>query len=116
MGRYHGKERSEELVMQRQAEEPQGVVPDWAVMLTAGVDVQETSVYYDIVAWGAEWTSQSIIHGQLLSLNDLEMYMNAEYKNSSGEQFYVNAMFNRQWRPNNRDIRILFAAPVGDTR
>ena len=81
---------SEELVMQRQAEEPQGVVPDWAVMLTAGVDVQETSVYYDIVAWGAEWTSQSIIHGQLLSLNDLEMYMNAEYKNSSGEQFYVN--------------------------
>ena len=45
---------SEELVMQRQAEEPQGVVPDWAVMLTAGVDVQETSVYYDIVAWGAE--------------------------------------------------------------
>ena len=53
---------SEELVMQRQAEEPQGVVPDWAVMLTAGVDVQETSVYYDIVAWGAEWTSQSIIH------------------------------------------------------
>ena len=49
---------SEELVMQRQAEEPQGVVPDWAVMLTAGVDVQETSVYYDIVAWGAEWTSQ----------------------------------------------------------
>lgn len=50
--------------MQRQAEEPQGVVPDWAVMLTAGVDVQETSVYYDIVAWGAEWTSQSIIHGR----------------------------------------------------
>ena len=34
---------STELVIERMAEEAQGVVPEWAELLTAGVDVQETS-------------------------------------------------------------------------
>lgn len=78
-----------ELVLERQAEEPAGIVPDWAKMLTAGVDVQENCVYFDIVAWGDKLTSQSIMHGQLLSLNDLEKYMNAEYSTKNGERFMV---------------------------
>ena len=80
---------SAELVLERQACEPQGVVPDWAQLITAGVDVQETCVYFDIVAWGEKMTSQSVIHGQLLSLTELEQYMNAEYMNSKGEKFIV---------------------------
>lgn len=81
---------SEDLVMERQAQEAQGIVPDWAQMLTAGVDVQETSIYFDIVAWGANLTSQSILHGQLLSFAELETYMNAEYYKATSEKFFVN--------------------------
>ena len=78
-----------DLVMERQAPEPAGTVPEWAEMITAGVDVQETSVYFDITAWGRGLTSQSIIHGQALSLDDIVPYMNAEYYNESGTPFIV---------------------------
>lgn len=80
---------SAELVLDRQAPEPVGVVPDWAQFLTAGVDVQENSVYFDVVAWGIDMTSQSILHGQLLSLAELDKVMDAEYFNQSGEAFVV---------------------------
>lgn len=80
---------SAELVLDRQAPEPQGVVPEWAKMLTAGVDVQENSVYFDIVAWGADMTSQSIIHGQLLAFSELQAYMTAEYYSASGKALIV---------------------------
>lgn len=79
-----------DLVLDRMAPEPQGIVPEWAEMITAGVDVQETSIYFDIVAWGPHMTSQSILHGQLLSFNELSTYMNAEYYNDSGRAFLVN--------------------------
>jgi len=80
---------SAELVMKRQAPEAAGVVPDWAQLLTAGVDVQETCIYFDIVAWGEKMTSQSILHAQLLSLTELDPYMNTEYSNSKGEKLLV---------------------------
>ena len=80
---------SAELVMERQSAEPAGVVPDWTQLLTAGVDVQETCIYFDIVAWGAKLTSQSVLHGRLLSLTELDAYMNAEYSNNKGEKFIV---------------------------
>ncbi len=80
---------SAEMVMERQSTEPAGVVPDWTYFLTAGVDVQETCVYFDIVAWGADMTSQSILHGQALSLSDLTEYMNFEYKKTNGEKFII---------------------------
>lgn len=80
---------SVDLVMDRRAPEGEGVVPDWAQMLTAGADVQENSVYFDIIAWGPSLTSQSIYHGQVLSLEDLDPVMNAEYKNSKNEAFFV---------------------------
>lgn len=80
---------SADLVLDRQASEAASVVPEWAEMITAGVDVQETSIYFDIVAWGAKMTSQSILHGQLFSFEDLETYMNAEYRSESGKAFIV---------------------------
>lgn len=81
---------SADLVLERQAEEPRGVVPEWAQMITAGVDVQETSVYFDIVAWGYGLTSQSIYHGQLLSLTEFDNYLYAEYEKESGEKLFIN--------------------------
>ena len=53
------------------------------------MDVQETSLYFDIIAWGAGLTSQSILHGQLLSFTELKTIMNAEYFSLSGRAYVV---------------------------
>lgn len=80
---------SEELVMERQTDLPELVVPSWAKMLTGGVDVQETSLYYTIRAFGDYTTSQNITHGQVLSFADIERVMNLEYKTEDGRTMVV---------------------------
>ena len=77
------------VVMDRRTELPEGVVPDWAKMLTGGVDVQETSFYWTIRAWGNHITSQNIAHGQALSWSDIEEVMNLGYRKKNGEQMIV---------------------------
>ncbi|MCT8975506.1 phage terminase large subunit family protein [Clostridium sp. CX1] len=79
-----------DMVLERQTSYKQFEVPDWAVMLTGGVDVQESSLYWTIRAWGPYLTSQNIAHGQALSFNEIEMAMNSEYKKRNGEAFMVN--------------------------
>lgn len=81
---------SEDTVMERQTDLPELVVPEWAKMLTGGVDVQETSLYYTIRAWGDYTTSQNIVHGQVLSFADIEQVMNLEYTKESGQRMIVN--------------------------
>lgn len=81
---------SAELVLERQTELPEYVVPSWAKILTGGVDVQEASLYWSIRAWGDYLTSQNIAHGQVLSFNDIDNIMNAEYLNENGEPMIVN--------------------------
>ena len=68
-----------DTVLERQTETAQYLVPPWAKLLTAGVDVQETSVYWTIRAWGDYWTSQNIAHGQALSFREIEQVMNLQY-------------------------------------
>lgn len=81
---------SAELVMERQTEVPQFVVPAWAKMLTAGVDVQESSLYWTIRAWGDYLTSQNIAHGQALSFAEIDIVMNTEYMTEKNEPVLVN--------------------------
>lgn len=78
-----------DMVMERQTDLPQLVVPSWARYLTAGVDVQETCLYWTIRAWGPYITSQNIAHGQALSFQDIESTMNTPYLKESGEQVIV---------------------------
>ena len=78
-----------ELVMERQTEFPALVVPSWAKMLTAGVDVQESSLYWTIRAWGDFLTSQNIAHGQALSFEEIDRVMNLEYYTEEGTPFIV---------------------------
>lgn len=80
---------SEDLVMERQTETSEYVVPSWAKMLTAGVDVQETSLYYTIRAFGDFTTSQNVTHGQVLSFAEIERVMNLEYKKEDGSSMVV---------------------------
>lgn len=78
-----------DTVMERQTAVPELVVPEWAVMLTAGVDIQETSLYWSIRAWGEYITSQNIVHGQAISFQEIESIMNKSYEREDGEQILV---------------------------
>lgn len=81
---------SADLVLDRKTEVPEGIVPDWAELLTAGVDVQQTSLYYTIRAWGRYLTSQVIKYEQVAGFEDIEYAMNLEYRKANGERFLVN--------------------------
>lgn len=78
-----------DLVLERQTDIPQLVVPTWTKLLTAGVDVQEASVYWTIRAWGDYLTSQNIAHGQALSFNEIDTIMNTEYLTEDNEPMVV---------------------------
>lgn len=79
-----------DLVMDRQTDLPEFTVPEWAKILTAGVDVQEASVYYVIRAWGNYLTSQVITRGQVYNFSELEKVMNLSYqRESDGASFVV---------------------------
>lgn len=81
---------SKDLVMERQTELAEFIVPDWAKLLTAGVDIQESSVYWTIRAWGDFLTSQNVAHGQAYNLSEIEKIMNLEYRRESGDIAIVN--------------------------
>lgn len=80
---------SADVVMERQTEREEFTVPEWARFLSAGVDVQETSIYWTIRAWGNFLTSQNICHGQATSWADIERVMNYSYEKENGEQLVV---------------------------
>ena len=78
-----------DLVMERQTELPEMVVPEWAKLLTGGVDVQETSLYLTVRAFGNHITSQNIYHQQVMSFADVERIMNLPFKKENGEEMLV---------------------------
>lgn len=77
------------IVAERETEYEEMVVPEWAQMVTAGVDVQKDKFYYTIRAWGANYTSQKIRNGEVFDLTDIEKIMNMEYKKLSGQGLYI---------------------------
>lgn len=81
---------SAELVMERRTELAEFVLPEWTQLLTAGVDVQESSLYWVIRAWGVDMTSQNVAYGQALSFAEVARVMNLEYAKASGEKMLVN--------------------------
>ena len=80
---------SNKLVLQRQTDLEEFVVPKWARMLVGGVDVQQDSLYFTIRAYGAYTTSQNITHGQVRSFADIERVMNDTYKREDGVDMVV---------------------------
>lgn len=78
-----------DTVLERQSDIREFIIPEWARFLTAGVDVQETSLYWTIRAWGPYITSQNIAHGQALSFSDIERIMNLSYETESQEKMIV---------------------------
>lgn len=80
---------SADLVLERQTDLPEFVVPNWAKLLTAGVDVQESSLYWTIRAFGDYITSQNVAHGQAFSFREIENVMNLAYKREDGSDMVV---------------------------
>ena len=78
------------LVLERQTDLPVFVVPNWAKLITGGVDVQQNCLYWTIRAWGDFLTSQNIAHGQAYSFKDIEDVMNRQYLTEDGMQMVVN--------------------------
>ena len=78
-----------DLVLERQTNLPELVVPEWAKILTGGVDVQENSLYLSIRAFGNHITSQNIYHQQVFSFSEVEQIMNLPYKKENGETMQV---------------------------
>jgi len=79
-----------DLVLERQTALQEYTVPEWAKVLTAGVDVQETCVYWTIRAWGNSLTSQNIAHGQAGSFAEVERIMNLQYlREGTGDPLVV---------------------------
>ncbi len=75
-----------DLVKERQTDYEELEVPDWAVELTGGIDVQEASVYWVIRAWGERWTSQLIARGQETNLWKTDEIMNFNYMKRDGSK------------------------------
>ena len=81
---------SADLVLERQTALAEYTVPAWAKVLTAGVDVQETCVYWTIRAWGNYLTSHNIAHGQAGSFAEIERIMNLQYiREETGDPLVV---------------------------
>lgn len=81
-----------DTVMDRQTDIPEFTIPDWAKLLTAGVDVQENCLYWTIRAWGNYLTSQNIAHGQAYSFAEIERIMNLQYERQDGTDPLVVAL------------------------
>lgn len=75
---------SADLVMDRQTELEEFIVPSWAKFLTAGADVQENCIYYVIRAFGDFITSQLVTRGQVHSWQALEKVLNLQYEREDG--------------------------------
>lgn len=80
---------TEDMVMDRQTDVDELVVPPWARLLTGGVDVQKNCLYFTVRAWGDYLTSQTIYHGQAASFADIDRAMNATYRDAAGNPFVV---------------------------
>lgn len=74
-----------DIVLEKMDDMEEGVVPDWAQLLTAGIDVQKTGFYWTIRAWGYRVTSRNVAHGFCETFEELEEIMNRRFPDENGE-------------------------------
>ena len=57
------KSTDQNELLKHRTDLPPGVVPDWAVALTCGVDTQKRGFWYVVLAWGIDLTSHLVMYG-----------------------------------------------------
>ena len=73
-----------DMVLERCGDELRWQVPDWAELLTGGVDVQRDRLYWVLRAWGPGMTSQGIAHGCCESWDEVTSVMSQTYRKRDG--------------------------------
>lgn len=73
-----------DMVLERCGDELRWQVPDWAELLTGGVDVQRDRLYWVLRAWGPGMTSQGISHGYCESWDEVTSIMSQTYRKRDG--------------------------------
>lgn len=66
------KKSTTEEILARKCERPPLMVPDWAVALTCGIDVQKFGFWFSVWAFGADMRSAMIHYGFIETYGDLE--------------------------------------------
>ncbi len=74
-----------DVVLEKQTDVPEGVVPSWTKLLTGGVDVQKNGCYWTIRAWGAGQNSQNVAHGWATDLEAVAEVFNRFWPDEDGE-------------------------------
>lgn len=87
------KEKLEELdekkILARRKKYQEGVVDKDAIVLTCGVDVQESHFFYTVRAWGLKERSWLVRHGMATSWSDVEKVICARYSTPAGKVFPI---------------------------
>lgn len=79
-----------ETVLDKQDEYEEGVIPEWTKLITAGMDVQEKSIYWTIRAWGNYARSHNVAHGQALNFNEVRNILLSEFQSADGNKWLIN--------------------------
>jgi len=80
-----------DIVLTKQGVNPRGIVPEDAMLLTAGVDIQLDHFWYEIRAWGEKVTSWLVDYGRCETWEELEeILVYRQYQNVDNQDFVVN--------------------------
>lgn len=79
-----------DIVLERESEYEDCVIPEGTLLVTAGVDVQKDHFYYTVRAWGSSMTSWNITHGMADTWDQVENIMNLPYQDLNGKIYQVN--------------------------
>lgn len=74
-----------DVVLQHQAEYEEGRVPEAALLLTAGIDVQQDHFWGTVRAWGERLTSWLVRYQRLETWDDVEKFIFDPYPTEWGE-------------------------------
>jgi len=83
------KMRSDAVLMMA-ADHMRGQVPDEAIILTCGIDVQKDHFWWTVRAWGEKCTSWNVDYGRAETWPEIDEIINRAYPSIYGEAFYIN--------------------------
>lgn len=79
-----GQDEAQQAIMECKTTLPKATVPDEAVALTCGIDVQQKGFWYRVRAWGEDTTSWGIDEGFLPAWDDIEKLIFSHYSKRGG--------------------------------
>jgi phage terminase large subunit GpA-like protein len=76
-------------LLKRRTKIPPGVLPEWAIVLTAGIDTQKRGFWYVVRAWGEDMSSHLVEYGYIEDFAGVEqLIFNTRYKiEGDGDDF-----------------------------